>query len=88
MVASSSFISWRAQSEPAALYNFRVRLAVDRLSFFLVSRWRLFFKIAKYVSKAGQKFQERIEIEGGKCIEDLEHDSTYKYLGIEENSTI
>ena len=30
---------------------------------------------------------QRLEIEEGKFVEDLEHDATYKYLGIEENCT-
>ena len=46
-------------------------------------------KCAKCIIKSGKKVQgERLEIAEGQFIEDLEHDTTYKYLGIEENSTL
>ena len=45
-------------------------------------------KCAKCIIKGGKKVPgQRLEIEEGKFVEDLEHDATYKYLGIEENST-
>ena len=46
-------------------------------------------KCAKCTLKNGRKTNGRnIEVSEGKFIEDLESDSTYKYLGIEENETI
>ena len=46
-------------------------------------------KCAKSVIKKGKKVPgQNLEIEDGKFVEDLEHDKTYKYLGIEENHTL
>ena len=46
-------------------------------------------KCAKSVIKKGKKEPgQNLEIEDGKFVEDLEHDKTYKYLGIEENHTL
>ena len=46
-------------------------------------------KCAKCTIKKGKKTKgDRIEIEDGKFVEDLESDVDYKYLGIEENSTL
>ena len=46
-------------------------------------------KCSKCTIRKGKKTVGKpAEIEQGKCIEDLEHDATYKYLGIEENASI
>ena len=46
-------------------------------------------KCAKSVIKKGKKVPgQNLEIEDGNFVEDLEHDKTYKYLGIEENHTL
>ena len=46
-------------------------------------------KCAKCTIKKGVKTKgDRIEIEEGKFVEDLEKDADYKYLGIEENATL
>ena len=38
--------------------------------------------------EAGKKVPgQKVEIDEGQFVEDLESDTTYKYLGIEENST-
>ena len=45
-------------------------------------------KCAKCVIEAGKKVPgQKVEIDEGQFVEDLESDTTYKYLGIEENST-
>ena len=46
-------------------------------------------KCAKCTIQAGKKVEsENIELNDGTQITDLQQDSTYKYLGIEENSSI
>ena len=46
-------------------------------------------KCAKCTIKKGVKTDgDRIEIEEGKFVEELEGDANYKYLGIEENATL
>ena len=46
-------------------------------------------KCSKCTIRKGKKIAaENIELENGDCIEDLADDSSYKYLGIEENATI
>ena len=46
-------------------------------------------KCAKCTIRKGVKARgDRIEIEEGKFVEDLDIDADYKYLGIEENATL
>ena len=46
-------------------------------------------KCAKCTIRAGKKVEAAdIELDDGSHISDLEQDSTYKYLGIEENARI